>query len=353
MKYLSFFGIAIVFQSVIFVSFVHKNLVEKSLPEHGSSLRFQNSESQHDFATEVSHQTTRENNHDVLVIASVPIEERHVVALWTELECFVGSASHVVITTTYWARPIIDQLLVRVRNDIPRFSSGEVTIEVFFYDNERYDVGLWCDALQGLRDRYQNFVLLNDSVFALREFDGVLHTLRSNNLSMTSLTFNVDKENRTWLESVFRAFNGHSLSVFMNHSCVPQTHESFCKNVHRKSKRKQKTVQRLRKRCITDYHEVAMAWEFTRPEQVAGLFNGTVPEDMKSKGTSDFPTWVVNAKYWREVLIKENDFPAAKVNQQAMIASIDDPLLDKCTRFLDRSFIDEIDLSRGERSIKY
>eukprot|EP00536_Pseudo-nitzschia_multiseries_P006389 jgi/Psemu1/286440/fgenesh1_pg.134_\ len=354
MKFLSLLGIAIIFQSVIFVSLVHKTLVKESLSEQDSSVSFQNSTSRPTVTSGISYHTKKEGEQAVLVIASVPIEKSHVVALWTELECFAGSASHVVISTPYWSKPIMDQLLIHVRRNIPHFASGKATIQVLFFDNERYDVGLWCDALQGLRERYENFALLNDSIFALREFDGVLNTLRSNNLSMASLNFNVDKQNRTWLESVFRAFNGDGLSVFMNHSCVPQTHKSFCKNLHRKNKRKAKTVQRLRKRCITDYHEVAMAWEFPRPEQqVAGLYNGTVPEEMKSEETSTFPTWVVHTPYWKEVLLKKYDFPAAKVNQETMIANIDDPLLHKCTRFLDRSFIDDIDYSRGERSIQY
>ncbi|VEU41204.1 unnamed protein product [Pseudo-nitzschia multistriata] len=348
-------AIAIIFQTVIFTSLVHRDLVEKSLPEAGSSSPFQDPTLVQNAESEISSPSKIRNNGAVLVIASVPLEEKQVVALWTELECFTGSASHVVISTAYWAKPTMDLLLARVRKKIPRFASGQVTIEAHFYDNERYDVGLWCDALQGLKEGYDNFALLNDSIFALREFNGVLDTLQSNkSLSMTSLTYNVDKENRTWLESVFRGFDGEGLSVFMNHSCVPQTHQSFCKNLHRKNKAKQKTVQRLRKRCITTYHEVSMAWQFPRPqEQVLGLYNGTVPEDMKSDETSRFPTWVVHAPYWKEILVGKNDFPAAKVNQESMIATTEDPRLKKCTRFLNRSLMDEIDFSVGKRSITY
>mmetsp|Transcript_12762 Transcript_12762/g.25556 ORF Transcript_12762/g.25556 Transcript_12762/m.25556 type:complete len:392 (-) Transcript_12762:155-1330(-) len=352
---MSLLAITAIFQSVIFVACIHKRYVEEqrllgddSLPKPQNSILHQKT------AVGRSYQGKGKYNDAVLIIASVPIDEKHVVALWTELECFVGSTSRVVISTAYWAKPMMDRLLVDVRRNIPRFASGQVTIEAHFYDNERYDVGLWCDALQGLKDKYENFALLNDSIFALREFDGILDTLRSKNVSMTSLNHNVDKENRTWHESVFRGFNGDGLSVFMNHSCVPRTHESFCKNLTRKSPRKAKTVQRKRKRCITKYHEVAMSWEFPRPEQqVIGLYNGTVPEHMRSEETSIFPTWVLNIPYWREDLLEEQDFPAAKVNQERMIATTNDPLLDKCTRFLDRSLIDEIDFSKRELSLKY
>lgn len=85
-----------------------------------------------------------ENHNDaVLVIAAVPIDERHIVSLWTALECFVvGSANHVVISSPYWARPIMNPLLQEVRKSIPHFASGDVQIEARFFENERYDVGL-------------------------------------------------------------------------------------------------------------------------------------------------------------------------------------------------------------------
>ena len=348
-------AITAIFQSMIFVVYIFKKCEEQQRLLGDASLpSFENSILHPNTAVGKSYQEKGKYNDAVLIIASVPVEEKHVVALWTELECFVGSTSHVVISSPYWAKPIMDHLLVYVRKNIPRFASGQVTIEAHFYDNERYDAGLWCDALQGLKDKYENFALLNDSVFALREFDGILDTLRSKNVSMTSLNHNVDKENRTWHESVFRGFNGDGLSVFMSHSCVPQTHESFCKTLRRKNPKKAKTVQRQRKRCITTYHEVAMSWQFPHPEQqVIGLYNGTVPYHMRSEETSIFPTWVLNIPYWREVLLEKQDFPVAKVNQETMIATTNDPLLDKCTRFLDRSLIDEIDFSRGERSLKY
>ena len=366
MKFQSLLIIAVIFQSVTFISYVHKKILEENLPRRALSnsqpfILHQNStiEKPNYGKSSSSHTNSiglQKNNDAVMIIAAMPLDERHLVALWSELECFVGSIDHIVISSAYWAKPILNRLLIDVRKNIPQFASGQVTIEAHFYDNQRYDAGLWCDALQGLKERYDDFLLLNDSIFALREFNGILDTLRSKNLLMTSLNYNVDEKDRTWLESVFRGFSKSTggLSVFMNHSCVPQEHKSFCKNLTRKNKRKATTVQRKRKRCIIEYHEVAMAWQFPRPEQqVEGLYPGTVPEDMKSKETSIFPTWVVHAPFWKEVLLKKFDFPAAKVNQESMIATTDDPLLDKCTRFLDRSLLGEIDFSQAKRSIQY
>ena len=364
MKFQVLLIIAVIFQSVVFTSYVLKKILEENLPQRSLSnsqpfILHQNAtiKKSNNGRSSSIHNTSkglRKSNDAVMIIAAMPLDERLLVALWTELECFVGSVDHVVISSAYWAKPIIDRLLIDVRKNIPHFASGQVTIESKFYDNQRYDVGLWCDALQGMKERYDDFVLLNDSIFALREFSEILDTLRSKSLDFVSLTENQDEKNRTWLESVFRAFNDDGLSVFMKHSCVPAEHKSFCKTLTRKNKRKATTVQRKRKRCIIEYHEVAMAWQFPRPEQqVKGLYPGTVPEHMKSEETSKFPTWVLHAPFWKEVLLKKYDFPAAKVNQESMIATTDDPLLDKCTHFLDRSLLGEIDFSQAKRSIEY
>jgi hypothetical protein len=356
MKLLVAIVIAIIFQSITFTLYIEKNILQDSLvvSQRQPTSLCQNG-TIHD--SDKSQQTKLHTSRDaVLILASIPIDKRRIVSLWSGLECFVGSASHVVVSSAYWAKPIVDRVLVDVRNRIPHFSSREVTIEARFFDNERYDVGLWCDALQGFNtnDKYEDVILLNDSIFALRKFDGILDALRSNNYSMASLVHNTDEEGRLWLESVFRGFNGDGLSVFMNHSCVPQTHESFCKTLHRKSPNKRKTVQRLRKRCITEYHEVAMARQFSQPEkQTVGVYNGTVPEHLKSKNTSTFPTWVLHAPYWKEILIKEQNFPAAKVNQDSMIATLNDPLIGKCTMHMDQSLLRHIDFTLVERSIKY
>ena len=77
-----------------------------------------------------------------------------------------------------------DRVVIEARHKIPKFDSrsGNTTIEARYFDNERYDVGLWCDGLQGFYNsgKYDYYVLLNDSVFALRDFDGILRPLKHN-----------------------------------------------------------------------------------------------------------------------------------------------------------------------------
>ena len=89
---------------------------------------------------------------------------------------------------------------------IPHLKDTEILIK--YHVNDRYDVGLWCDSLKdtdgAVLNRYDDFVLINDSIWALeKHFNGVLDTLCENNLTITSLNY-VGTPEVYWLESVFR-----------------------------------------------------------------------------------------------------------------------------------------------------
>jgi hypothetical protein len=282
----------------------------------------------------------------VQILSTVPWDDRHVVALWSELECWSKDVDDIVISAPKWSLDIIHSVVSEARKRIPHLSPNateKISIETEFHVNDRYDVGLWCDALQGVLKKghsYENIVLLNDSVFALREFRGVLDAIRSSDgrVSMASLSYS--RLGGDWLESVFRAFSRDALDTFMNHSCVPSNHESFCP--------KRKSAQK-RKRCIVEHHEIGMAGKF-RPDQVLGLYPSDVPKEMWT--TRPNVTWVVHVPYWRNVLVERMGFPAAKVGMKDMIESIRDPLLQNCTRHFDWRLLDKLDFdSRGNSSL--
>lgn len=283
----------------------------------------------------------------VQILASVPWDKRHVISLWTELECFTKDVNTIVISAPEWASDIIGTVVNEARTRIPHLSNattGTTTIEAQFFVNDRYDAGLWCDALHSVLkrddDQYDYFVLLNDSIFALREFRGVLTALRSSrnkNLSMTSLNAGVDAEGQVWLESVFRSFSKEGLTKYLSHSCVPSDHQSFCRN---------KKLTWVRKRCIVDHHEIAMARQFP-PDQVVGLYPSDVPKQMW--GTKSYPTWVNHAPYWRK--LKKMGFPAAKVSYRPMIRSLNHPLLKRCTRHFDWSLLKRLDFAQFQNTL--
>mmetsp|Transcript_25525 Transcript_25525/g.53784 ORF Transcript_25525/g.53784 Transcript_25525/m.53784 type:complete len:499 (-) Transcript_25525:445-1941(-) len=133
---------------------------------------------------------TKSTDEMVLVIASVPIDRRHAMALWSELECFASSFDHVVISTAYWSKTVVARIVEEARLTIPHFQSNNsnsnnnsnnnarvVTIEFVTYDNKKYDAGLWCDALMGIRHRYEQFALVNDSIFALKQYHNITDAL--------------------------------------------------------------------------------------------------------------------------------------------------------------------------------
>ncbi len=279
----------------------------------------------------------------VMILATVPLDERHVMALWSELQCFTyRHIDHVLIAAPLWSESIIQTLLTKVKTDIPQFASNQVTISARFFRNDRYDVGLWCDAMETLpEDEYDDIVLLNDSLFALREFSGIVDILREHNLRMTSLNYVTTDPKGIWLESVFRGFDKPGVATFRNHSCVPATHPFFCPN---------EDSVIARKRCITENFEIAIARLYP-PNKIQGLYLSDVPED-RWKRRRPYATWVVHSGYWRNVMVNQWNFPAAKVTNKSMIRRLRSHWLRNCTNLFDMSYLEGLDFSLGTRTIQ-
>jgi len=270
----------------------------------------------------------------VLVIAAAPRNQKHLVALWSSLECFTLDIDHVVVSAPTWGKSIIERLLYKAMTSIPRFASGEVSLDGTFSINDRYDVGLWCDALTYMKSStsnneglssYDEIGLLNDSVFALQAYTSILSSLQERNVSMTSLSYSLTHPNgygpeHYWLESVWRGFDKTGIQIFMDYSCRPANDPLFCPKSFWG-----------RKGCIVENFERAMSRQFPK-EKSYGLFASDVPKDMLS-WRQNFHSWVRHQSYW-EKLVTEQNFPVSKVNWNGMIDSIDDLRLQTCTKFL-------------------
>ena len=305
----------------------------------------------------ISATTSSGKRRRVLVISAAPRTTKHIVSLWSSLECFTADVDHVVVSAPTWSRSIMEPFLVEAKASIPRFSSGQVSLEGMVTINDRYDVGLWCDALvqlgggiespssSGEEDGFSSFDeigLLNDSVFALREYTGILSALKDRNVSMTSLSYSLIHPKGTgpehyWLESVWRGFDQEGIRTFVDYSCRPADDPLFCSN-----------RWWGQKGCIVENFERAMARQFPR-DQTLGLFESDVPKDMLTWKNS-FPTWVRNPPYWNK-LVTEQDFPVSKVNWEGMIDSVDDDRLKTCTKYLDRSWLEGFDFSLAKAAI--
>jgi hypothetical protein len=233
----------------------------------------------------------------VAIIASVPDNKERLLALWSQLECFYANDKYneIIVSTPAWAKEenIIEPFLRNAVSRIPHLNSTSVILQ--YHLNDRYDVGLWCDALDSstvndqpapVKAKYNEFVLSNDSIMAVEEhFTGILDELRQRNLTMSSLNFSF--LDGFWLESTLRGFSKKGINSYTNQACVPMSHERWCPGLNITNK----TEADLKKRCIVDNFEIGIASLFPRHE-IYGLFPSDVPDDMiKDEFLLDGKTW--------------------------------------------------------------
>lgn len=274
----------------------------------------------------------------VLIISAVPHNLRHILALWSQLECFTVGINHIVLAAPAWSREIVSKIIELAKQSIPRIANEEVSIQVEYFLNDRYDVGLWCDAIVSLNiNEFDEFGLINDSVFALRDFVEVFDALSVKNVSLTSLSYSYTPKNFIgipgpeyfWVESVYRGFTREGINIFQKHSCVPADHPFFCPEKYDN------------KACIINNFEHDLAIEFPC-DKVFGIFPSDTPDIFLEKNRHE--TWARNGAYWR-ALIKEANFPVAKVKERGQIAKLPSPFLTECTMYYNQSLINAIDLS--------
>lgn len=254
------------------------------------------------------------NKKRLLIIAAVPRDETHLLTLWSELECFAESVDHVLISAPMWGQVYIEHIILLAKKYIPHFINGKVTMEGKYFVNNRYDVGLWCDAYESLDSygTYDEYGLINDSVYALRKFSAVFDNLEHKNVSLSSLShsysakWNIDfGPQYYWVESVYRAFDRNGIQIFNDHSCVPEDNPKFCPE------------EENNKACIINNFEHDLANEYAC-DKVAGVYpadsvGALVPEDMR------VATWIKNIGYWR-MLVDHMGFPVAKANEREQVA---------------------------------
>ncbi len=271
----------------------------------------------------------------VMVIAAFPNDITRLSTLWSELECFSSQFDSIVVAAPYWSRNILDPVLKKATENIPILKNKEIIARYFV--NDRYDVGLWCDAFRvknqttfgyktqrskkhnikaSLLNQFDHFVLINDSVWALEHSSDVLDALRGNQtLQMVSLSYsNLGEEHLIphgfWLESVKRAFTVKGLRTFLNHKCVPASHPFYCP---------ERTAAWRRKRCIVENFEI-FASDLYPPGSLLGLYPSDVPPQFlegKNPNAGGIRTWVGNVDYW-EHLRETMAFPVAKASSRSI-----------------------------------
>jgi len=248
------------------------------------------------------------NKRRVLLIASAPTSETRLVTLWSELECFTEAVDHVIITAPTWAEPYVEHVMKIARQLIPHFLSGQVTMESKYFVNNRYDVGLWCDAYNSLkRGSYDEYGMINDSVLALRKFSAIFDNLDYRKAMMSSINYsytgkwNKDFGPHNWYAvSIFRAFTNEGIEVFKDYSCVPEDDPKFCPE------------RENNKDCIINNFEIDLIKAYPC-NKVTGLY----PADSMGQLIRRDPTkriWIKDTRYWR-LLVDHMGFPILKSNE--------------------------------------
>jgi hypothetical protein len=167
------------------------------------------SNASNEFVGKVAQYGVVSSNHgqSILLIAAVPKDAIHVAALWSELECLTTHMDRVIIAAPHvsWSKLIMGRVLLQAR----RLLTEVPPIDVYYFDNSRYDAGLWCDAIGQIQNvtntdtrlNPEIFFLVNDSVFILRKFDGLREEmLRNRNLELLSMNGSGKNTNRFWVE---------------------------------------------------------------------------------------------------------------------------------------------------------
>ncbi len=236
-------------------------------------------------------QVVNDNNHQnkkdkaVMIIAAVPFRESRGLSLWSQLECFTGKIDKVIIAAADYSKELMDPFVAEVSQTIPHFRDGTTALEVRYYVNDRYDVGLWCDALNDgaddgadaindvgektlslspLLQEYDQFILINDSMMAIQNSTELLDVLRSKQLHMVSLTYSLLE--LYWVESNYRGFDREGIRKLMDQICVP----NLCLN---------ENVLRKQHRCMVDTFEIPAADLFDR-SKVWGLYHADTPSEI-------------------------------------------------------------------------
>jgi hypothetical protein len=291
-------------------------------------------------------------------VAVSPISDLRFRSLWSQLECFTSTEKiqTVVIVAPGWSQRegYLEKFVQHAKDRIPHLKDRKVVIK--YYMNDRYDVGLWCDAAQdkldvdnnsSIFDLHDDFIVTNDSVMAAQEnYSGVLDSLREENLNMTSLNYSFlhdkndlslfshqwifSRSDKMWLESALRAFNHDGMKTFLSNVCVPPDHPYFCPSSRNRAQRK---------RCVVESMEIRIAGLY-KEDQVKGLFPADAPDEYSDEG----PMWHSNYRFW-EFLYKTRNFPAIKVSSNVLMEGARQrakEVFPICTKYLHDSYLGPI-----------
>lgn len=308
-----------------------------------------------------------EQKSSMMVIAAFPKHSSQYTVMWSQLECFAEKFDQIIISADHKFKDALDSFVSKVKDNLPEVGSK---LKAQYHINNRYDAGLWCDALfqenvinenkkkdeftkqeqvdekdhsanstfhsiiVNASSSFDRFVLINDSMMVLEKSNELLESLEvNNNITFVSLKYwgsknytdesPAKRNQHYWLESPARAFNLEGLEIFANHVCtLPPINIT---NIHHQCPHL--TAMRGKnarvKRCIVEKTEISLVKQYPL-DKVHGLYRG---HDHFNKH------WSVNYTFWNTTLRNEFSFPFVKVKMfERMIRYGRSQELDQCTQ---------------------
>ena len=336
-------------------------------------------------ALETAENRSTKSKKALLIIAISPTTDAlRFAATWSILECFAADFDKIVIsssnvlhrnqTASVPACPFVTYFLRKVREAMPDVGSK---IEDRYFFNNRYDAGLWCDAMvstprnsnisileKGTENRtsyvggsseYDRFMLINDSMMAVRKTNEFLTALEEKKADLVSL--NSWGKNATdpnfWVESPLRVFSLRGIQEYADRICslgeiqpardcpwlIDKSRKEFEETSGRKGMERASRKER-KKRCITVKTEIEVA-KFYPPDKVFGLYPSYLEETDGSQ-----TSWTISYRVWKELRDKMS-FPALKVSHPETLEPVmrlqpEDTRT--CTKLYDESWIERVDL---------
>jgi len=229
----------------------------------------------------------------LMVIAVYPNSPFKYDVIWSQLECFAGAFDRIIISAPREFTEKVTQFVKEVKHALPELDSR---LDAEFYVNNRYDFGLWCDALikgnalkkvaakngkevtyVGGHSQYNRFLLINDSMMAVKKSNEFLEALIEKNASLISLSYWGDKEQQMqhnaennstnnyhhattnyWLESPLRAFSLEGIQIYADTICaLPEIKlKRDCPHFFSNEKTSKLSYKKKIKRCIVEKSEI-------------------------------------------------------------------------------------------------
>ena len=281
------------------------------------SLNYDHSFNSHSYYGDHERNETLKRSRNVMIIATYPNSADRLAAIWSQIQCLSHDFKIVISAPIGFENEI--------RNFVEQVSSVDSRIiDTFFFENKRYDYGLWCDALTegglikpnetskqssgvtflGGESAFDHFMLINDSILSLEKSNLLLDSLLKQNASLVSLNYWGNKtsgEKKYWLESALRIFNKEGIQTYVDHICSlpPIKWRKACPQLRGFSM----SNKDKNKRCIVLLSEIRVVDHF-QLDKVYGIFKGY---------NSKYKMWARDFEFWK-YLRHEMGFPFAKIS---------------------------------------